>query len=213
MRPVVELSWAHGAFWRMDRPPSGSGGEMFQKNDLVVYGRTGVCRVMDITTPDFFRAKPGEEKKLYYMLKPLYQGGTIYAPMDNPKVLIRPILTAAEAKRLVDMIPTIGVQAYYGGSTQELRNHYQTLMQTSDCADLMELVMSIYAKKVYVEQTKRKFGAVDEHFMKEAEQLLNGELAASLDIPMNEVSDYIAAKVKARKAVPARGADALAQEV
>lgn len=185
---------------------------MFQKDNLVVYGRTGVCRVMDITTPDFCRAKSEGKKKLYYVLNPLYQDGTIYAPVDNPKVLIRPILTAEEARRLVDMIPTIRAQAYYGGSTQDLRDHYQTLMQTSDCADLMELVMSIYAKKVYVEQTKRKFGAVDEHFMKQAEQLLNGELAAALDVPMDEVSDYIAAKVKARKTAAGRGADAPAQE-
>lgn len=167
---------------------------------------------MDITTPDFCRAKPEEKKKLYYVLNPLYQDGTIYAPVDNPKVPIRPILTAEEARQLVDMIPTISAQAYYGGSTQDLRDHYQTLMQTSDCTDLMELVMSIYAKKVYVEKTKRKFGAVDEHFMKQAEQLLNGELAAALDVSMNEVSDYIAAKVKARKTVACCGTDAPVQE-
>lgn len=186
---------------------------MFQKGDLVVYGRTGVCRVMDITEPDFCRGKPGERDKMYYVLNPLYQDGTIYAPVENSKVPIRSILTAEEARRLVEMIPASRAQAYYGGSTQNLRDHYQTLMQTNNCHDLMELVISIYSKKMYVEQSKRKFGAVDEHFMKQAEQLLSGELAAALNIPVNEMSDRIAVKVRACKTAPSHEADALAPEL
>jgi len=183
---------------------AGSGGAMFQKEDLVVYGRTGVCRVEDITQPDFCRSKPGELDKLYYVLSPLYQDGTIYAPIENCKVPIRPILTAEEADDLVDAIPASRAQAYYGGSTQNLRDHYQTLLQTSDCRDLLELVISIYCKKTHVEETKRKFGAVDEHFMKQAEQLLGGELAAALDVPVSEMLDRIAAKLRTRKSVPAQ---------
>ncbi len=185
---------------------------MFQKDALVIYGKTGVCKVMDITTPDFCLAKPGEKKKLYYVLSPLYQDGTIYALVDNPRVFIRPILTKEEAKQLVELIPTIRAQAYYGGSTQDLRNHYQNLLDSNDCADLVELVMSIYEKKTYVEQTKKKFGAVDEHFMKQAEQLLNGELAAALEITVEQVSDYIATKVKGRKSLEGSGARASAKE-
>lgn len=177
---------------------------MFQKDDLVVYGRTGVCRVTDVTEPDFCRGGAGEEHKLYYVLSPLFQDGTIYAPVDNFKVTIRPILTAAEAKRLVDAIPVSRAEAYYGCSTQDLRDHYQTLLQAGDCCALMELVSSIYAKKAQAEQAKRKFGAVDEHFMKQAEQLLGGELAAALNLPVNEVLDRIAAKLRERKAVSAQ---------
>lgn len=176
---------------------------MFQKDDLVVYGRTGVCRVTDVAEPDFCRGRPGEEDKLYYVLCPLYQDGTIYAPVDNPKVPIRPILTEAEAKRLVDAIPASRAEAYYGGSTQNLREHYQTQLQAGDCHALMDLVVSIYAKKAHVEQSKRKFGAVDEHFMKQAEQLLGGELAAALDLPVSETLERVAAKIRLRKPIPA----------
>lgn len=186
---------------------------MFQKDALVIYGKTGVCKVMDITTPDFCRTNPGEEKKLYYVLSPLYQDGTIYALVDNPRVFIRPILTKEEAMQLVELIPTIQAQAYYGGSTQDLRNHYQNLLDSNDCTDLVELVMSIYEKKSYVEKTKKKFGAVDEHFMKQAEQLLNGELAAALEMPVEQVSDYIATKVEAHKSSVSGGANASTKEV
>ena len=176
---------------------------MFQKDDLVVYGRTGVCRVTDVTEPDFCRSRPGGADTLYYVLDPLYQDGTIYAPVNNSKVPMRPILTAEEAKRLVDTIPASQAKAYCGGSTQNLREHYQTQLQTGDCEVLLELVISIHSKRAHMEQSKRKFGAVDEHFMKQAEQLLGGELAAALNLPVNEVLDRIAAKLRARDAVPA----------
>ena len=40
------------------------GRKMFQKNDLIVYGNTGICRVEEIGTPE---SLPGVDKgKLYY---------------------------------------------------------------------------------------------------------------------------------------------------
>ena len=50
---------------------------MFQPGELLVYGTTGVCRVEEITAPDFTRADRGRQ---YYLLRPLYQDGVIYAP-------------------------------------------------------------------------------------------------------------------------------------
>ena len=64
-------------------------------------------------------------------------------------------------------------------------------METYDCVDLIKLTMSLYVKKKEAEAQKRKFGAVDERFMKEAEELLFGELAAALDIPREDVRGYI----------------------
>lgn len=174
-------------------------GLMFQKDALVVYGRTGVCRVLDVTAPDFGDAGSRERGTLYYVLRPLYQDRTIYAPVDNPQLPLRPVLTAEEAERLLDLIPSIQAKAYYGTGVQDLRDHYQAMMQTNSCADLLELVLSIYAKKARAEQTHKKFGAVDERFMRQAESLFHGEIAAALSISPEEVPDYIARRVRARQ--------------
>ena len=85
---------------------------------------------------------------------------------------------------------------YHSKRTQELSNHYQTSLNSHECSDLIELVMSIYAKKQYVEQQKRKFGQIDERYMKKAEELLYGEFAAALGIDKDEVPDYIAKRIK-----------------
>ena len=50
---------------------------MFQPGELLVYGTTGVCRVEGVATPNLTRAEWGRQ---YYLLKPLYQDGVIYAP-------------------------------------------------------------------------------------------------------------------------------------
>lgn len=165
---------------------------MFEVGQLIVYGNTGVCRVKEITTMDFDE----EEGRLYYKLEPLFQDCSIATPADNPKVFMRPILTREEAEQLIDTIPTREVEAFHSHTLREVAEHYEAAINAHDCAELVELTMSIYAKKKYVERHNRKFGSVDEHFMKRAEELLFGELSASLGIPKEQVPKYIAQRIK-----------------
>lgn len=165
---------------------------MFKVGDLILYGSTGVCRVTDITTRDFSGA---DEDQLFYILIPLYQNGIISTPINNTKIFMRPIITKDEAETLIDMIPTIRAEAYHGQILQGLTEHYEKSLKTYDCMELVKLTMSIYAKKQYVEQQRRKFGAADERFMKRAEELLFGELAAALDIAKESIPDYIASRI------------------
>ena len=165
---------------------------MYQPGDMIIYGSTGVCRVKEITTPEF---QKGEEK-LFYALEPLYQDGVIYTPVDT-KVFMRPVITEEEAEALIDKIPTMETAAYHNSVLRELEDHYATYLKSHECGDLIELAMSIYAKKQDLAIQHRKFGAVDERFMKRAEDLLYGELAVALKIDRSQVSTYIANRVSA----------------
>lgn len=160
---------------------------MYQTGDLVLYGRTGVCRVERIETRD------GQD---FYALKPLYQTCDIFAPVENGKVFMRPIISREEAERIVDLIPGLEVEAYENKAMRELTEHYQASIDTHECEDLVELTMSLYTKRKTAEGQKRKFGAVDEKFMKWGEELLFGELAAALGIGIGEVPEYIARRVE-----------------
>ncbi len=166
---------------------------MFQPGELVVYGTTGVCRVEEVTRPN--RTGPDRERQ-YYLLKPLHQDGVIYTPVEsNGKVPIRAVITREEAEALIDLIPTMCAEAYHGPTLQALAQHYQTVVRSHDCRDLIELMMSIYAKRQLVESQNRRLGMVDERFMKQAERLLYGELSVALDIPFDDVQSYIAQRV------------------
>lgn len=173
---------------------------MYQIGDLIIYGSTGVCRVDSFTTPRETRALSGcPPTQQYYVLKPVYQTETIYTPVENTRVFMRPIISAEEAERLIDLIPSMEAEAYHADSLQELKVHYEAAANTHNCEDLIEMTMSIYAKKQFIEAQNRKFGQVDERYMKQAEEMLYGEFALALDIPKDEVAAYIAKRVDAVK--------------
>ena len=76
---------------------------MFEKDEYIVYGITGVCRVRDITARD----QDGQQK-LHYVLEPAgTAGGRIITPVEDNKSVMRRVLTEEEAYRLIDGIGEI----------------------------------------------------------------------------------------------------------
>ena len=162
---------------------------MYQVGELVVYGTEGVCRVAAIGPLEMRGAQKGTD---YYTLTPLYGTGKIFIPVDT-NVSIRPVMTRAEAEALIDRIPEIPEEVYENNNPRLLNEHYQALLKSYDCVDLVRLIRAIYAKG----QRGRRLGQVDERTFKKAEEMLHGELAAALDIPPDQVKDYICRRVEA----------------
>lgn len=163
-------------------------GTLYQKGDLITYGSTGVCRVVDIIARQTSRNEP---EKMCYVLEPLYQKGTITTPVDNGKVITRPIMTREEALDLIDQIPNIHPEVYYCQNLQQLENLYKSKMEGHDCMALLEVTISTHQKKREREKKKLKFGAIDQRYMERAENLLFGELAVALGIAKECVQDFI----------------------
>jgi len=165
---------------------------MFKVDDYIVYGKTGICKITDITVPKDIC----ETDRLYYVLQPLYENCVIYAPVTT-KIFIRPVISAEEVNRLIDMIPDIQAKAYYNNHLQELVEHYEAVISTYDCADLIGLAMSIFTKKKSLAQQNQKLGQTDERYLKQAENLLASEFSVALGILKDDVPAYITSRVKA----------------
>lgn len=166
---------------------------MFQIGELVVYGSTGVCRVEGISGLD----QPGEDRgKRYYLLKPLWQEGMIYAPVDSEKVPMRPVMGRAEAEALIDRMPDIPAAACRGNTAQALAQQYQSAVRDGGHQALIQMMKAIHHKRGVAESKNRRLGMVDERYMKQAERLLYGELATALDIGFDEVEPYIASRIE-----------------
>lgn len=165
---------------------------MFAKGTKIMYGNTGVCEVMDYTTPNLPGMPRGTK---YYVLRPLFQNGTIYCPVEQPKVFMRPVMSREEAEELVALIPTISVEPFHTGRLQELSEHYRSIIGTHSTTDLVEIIKSVYHKKREAEAAGRRVSQLDDRYMKLAEELLHGELSVALDIPKDEVKDYIHRRV------------------
>ena len=170
---------------------------MYQVGDWIYYGNVGACQVTEIRKMKI----PGMDREhLYYTLLPFEDSCSISTPADSGKIFMRPLISKEEAEELIAAIPKIDVQAYYNPVLRQLSEHYEAVLATHDCRQLVGLTKSIYYKRQEAAECKKKLGAVDERFMKKAEDLLYGELAVALGIRKKQVPDYIASQLERQEA-------------
>lgn len=162
----------------------------FTIDDLIIYGETGVCRVLDIIEKEFLG-----ELRPCYKLQPLYQSCMIFTPADNEVIFMRPIISSDEANRLISSIPQVSPVPYSASSPRELSEKYDKIIKLHDCSELIKLCVSIHAKRNALIAGKKKLSAIDERYLKRAEDLLCGELAAALDIEKYVAHGYVEEKI------------------
>lgn len=160
---------------------------MYQVGEMIIYGGEGVCRVEAVGR---LQMSGINKEKLYYTLSPLYRDGKVYTPVDTP-VFMRPVISKEEAEALIRAIPTIQAAVCPDRNLRLLNEHYQALIRSHQCVDMVQLIKAAYEKSRVRKSQGSKPGQVDERYMKRAEELLHGELAVALGIPRDEVGDYI----------------------
>ncbi len=166
---------------------------MFQIGDRVIYGGNGVCTIEGI---QMIEVPHTDELKAYYIIKPFYQECRISVPVDT-KIFMRHIISPEEANALLDEIPRVEAVPYYNSALRQLQEYYEQKMSSHNCVDLIEMTLSLYQKKREMLAQKRKFGAIDERYLKRAEDLLFGELAVVLERQKSEIRDMVAARLEA----------------
>ena len=167
---------------------------MFQKGDYIIYGSSGVCQVNDITVPDFL----GESTTEYYVLTPVRDTGTIYAPV-NTKKFMRSIITKEQAMELIRQIPSIQKEEVKERDHRFLAQHYKQTLDSHDVSDLVQLIKTIYLKNEDSALRGKRPTNTDMQYMKKAEDLLYSELSVALDIPFGEVEGFIAKEIEKMK--------------
>ena len=161
---------------------------MYQTNDYIIYGSTGVCKIEEICTPDFARELGID--KLYYRISPVYRSETIYVPVDT-KNFIRPVLTKEEAEDLIAKMPEIRESDVQVSDHRVLAEKYKLSIKSHECEDLIRLIKTVYFRSQEMINAGKKPGQTDIQYMKQAEDLLYGEFAIALGIGIKEVKDYI----------------------
>ena len=167
---------------------------MYKKNDLVVYENKGVCEIADIQEMDF-----GSGAKKYYVLSPSGGGGTIYTPVNNPKVSMRPVISKKEAMDIIENIETVSLKTFDGLRSMELESKYRECIRSYNCSDMIRLEMSIYRKCKTARKAGKKVTELDDKYYKHLNDLINGEMSVALGIPKEEVPEFIASRIGKRK--------------
>jgi CarD family transcriptional regulator len=75
---------------------------------------------------------------------------------------------------------------------RKYENTYRELMSTGKCADLISLIKFLYSKEKTAFEGGKKLGQIDQRYLKNAETRVDGEFAIALDIPREQVHDFIA---------------------
>ena len=161
---------------------------MFKVNDVIIYGSQGVCEIVDIEEKSI-----GGAKKEYFILKPVReQGSTIYAPTDNEHVLkkMRRLLTVSEINSLIDAMPN--EKTIWISDINERKACYKNLLLSGDPSALIQMIKAIYAHKKEREAEGKRLHVMDEHFFKDAEQILYNEFQYVLKLSTKDpLMNYI----------------------
>lgn len=160
---------------------------MFAVGSLVLYGIHGVCK---ITREE---QRTVDRKQISYLvLEPLDSSGSQFlVPSHNENALskLRPILTKQE---LMELLHGEAVHKDAWTDDENLRKQrYRELISGSDRAALLQMVCSLHNHKKMILDNGRKFHLCDENFLKDAERILNAEFSVVLELPHNQVIQFV----------------------
>lgn len=160
---------------------------MFEKGEYVVYGSKGVCRIQDISHVDI----PGVDKnRLYYIMHPVQSSsGTVYLPTDSTKATIRKVMTKEEADRLIADIPKI--EMLWVPDEKRREASYKEALRTCNGRAWVSIIKALYLRQRERVAAGKKITALDERYLRAAEQELYGELSIVLGIPKEDMEEYI----------------------
>ena len=136
-----------------------------------------------------------DQEKLYYTLKPVYhKESAVYAPVENRKIIMRPVITKEEAELLIKRIPEIETVWILNEKAREMQ--FKEALHTCDCEELIKIIKTLYQRKQQRIESGKKVTVVDEKYFRQAEDKLYEELAFVLGMEKRDVSTYISNYMK-----------------
>lgn len=156
---------------------------MFQVNEVIVYGKHGVCKIIAKGKIDMPMI---DKNKEYYTLMPCKEKATIvYAPVENNKTIMRYVLTLEEVNNLLKEVPNL--QEIPIENEREREICYKETLGSCDCRELIRIIKTLYLRKQARLESGKKTTAVDERYFYLAEDQLYGELSFVLGKTKDEI--------------------------
>ena len=165
---------------------------MYQVGDKVVYGTTGICTVMEIGPLSMHGV---DRHRLYYTLQPMYQGGSVYVPVEgNSQVTMRDPITREDAQALVARIAEMEPFSMKGLNYKQRTDTFTAALHNDDSDHLVQVIKAVVRRKQGFRE-RQQYNA-DNSFLKKAMNLLSGELAFVLDQPLEDMRSQLEKSVR-----------------
>lgn len=160
---------------------------MYKKNDMIVYGNEGVCKITDIISRRF-----ADKIMDYYVLKPYYnEKSVLYIPIQNEELTskMKKILSIEEIYEIIHMVPD--EDDHWIDNDNQRKERYKEILRDGDRKEIMKMIRSLYLHQQKLKESGKKFHMTDDKFFKEAEKILYDEFAYVLDIKQEDVIPFI----------------------
>lgn len=165
---------------------------MFKIKDVVVYGSQGVCEIVDIA-----EKKIDGVSKTYFVLKPTdNRGATFYVPTWNEKAWgkMRKVMTRKAVNALIDAMPN--KSPTWIPNENERKEVFRKILASGDQTEIVSMVQALFLHKKEREAEGKRLHMSDEHFMREAEQILYNEWQYVLNVDKAGLMDYIFSRIE-----------------
>lgn len=164
---------------------------MFECGVRLLYGAHGICTVIGI------EKRLADRKRVeYYVLEPLDQpGARFYVPTQNEAAVAK--LRAILSREQIDSLLASGeVRRDSWIADENARKlRYRELIRSGDRSALLSMVGTLIRHKQEQQAAGKKFHLCDENFLRDAQKLLSAEFSLVLQIPPEEVGDYIQSRI------------------
>ena len=163
---------------------------MFSKDEVIIYGSYGVCRITEITKKEFKGAMVD-----YYVLNPIFNPtSTIFVPAGNEALQkkMHKAFCRNEALELIKSIPQ--VQPIWIEHENSRKTIYSDILTRRERTEIIGLIMALHIHQSRQIEKKRRLHISDQRFLNEAQKTLCEELAFALGMAPDDIPALIKSK-------------------
>ena len=160
---------------------------MFSIGDNIIYGSEGVYTVTEYTSSPIDK----NDTRQFYVLRPVHGpiGNVIITPVGNDKVKMRAVMTRDEALAFIDKMPSIPTLTVEREKNR--REVYRQALAKADGGEFVSIIKTVMARREEFLKSKKRLSESDSDYEKKAKFCLHGELAISLELPIDRIEAFI----------------------
>lgn len=159
---------------------------MYALGEKIMYGEQGACEVLQI---GHVAMQGIARDRLFYTLRPVAGGGTIYAPVDSP-VFTRPVMSRGEAESFLASIPGIAPAVCTETKVTRADAFYKSIFSSHSNEALVALLKGLAPDGG--SGRRHTLNLRMERVIKRARELLESELSAAMDVSPEEAQTLLA---------------------
>ena len=120
----------------------------------------------------------------------------MFTPVDNDKIVMRPLISRKEAEELISEMPEIEELSV---PSEKLREQtYKDCLRTGNCREYIRIIKTLYKRKMARVAIGKKITTTDERYLKQAEDALYSEFAVLFRVKREEVPQVIDERLHGR---------------